>query len=61
METFVKVTEYRPNENRLRLSNGKEFTYKALVLAPGFDHKAEYIEGLPDFEKDRGENNVFLH
>ena len=61
METLTKVTEYRPNENKLRLSNGKEFTYKALVVATGFDHKSEYIEGLPEFEKDRGENNVFVH
>jgi hypothetical protein len=40
METFVKVSEYKPQENKLKLTNGKEFTYKALVLAPGFDHRA---------------------
>lgn len=37
-ETQQKVVEYKPNENKLKLSNGKEFTYKALVLATGFDH-----------------------
>jgi sulfide:quinone oxidoreductase len=61
METFTKVTEYKPNENKIKLSNGKEFTYKALVVATGFEHKSEFIEGLPEFEKDRGENNVFVH
>jgi hypothetical protein len=60
-ETFVKVTEYKPRENKLKLSNGKELTYKALVLAPGFHHKADLIEGLPEFEKDRGENSTFVH
>lgn len=50
-----------PEQNKLRLSNGREYTYKALVLAPGFDHSSEHIEGLPEFEKDRGENNVFVH
>lgn len=62
METFVKVTEYKPKENKLKLSNGKEFTYKALVLAPGFDHKSENLEGLTDFERDHtAQNNVFAH
>jgi hypothetical protein len=60
-ETFVKVTEYKPNENKMKLSNGKELTYKALVLAPGFHHKSDLIKGLPEFEKDRGENNTFVH
>jgi len=30
-------------------------------VATGFDHKSEFIKGLPEFEKDRGENNVFVH
>lgn len=60
-ETYVKVNEYKPNENKVKLSNGKELSYKALVLAPGFDHSNEYIEGLPEFEKDRGENNTYVH
>lgn len=62
METFVKVTEYKPKENKLKLSNGKEFTYKALVLAPGFDHKSENLDGLTEFERDHtAQNNVFAH
>jgi hypothetical protein len=55
------VAEFKPHENKVKLSNGREYTYKALVLATGFEHKASFIEGLTDFEKDRGENNVFVH
>lgn len=60
-ETNVKVTEYKPKENKLKLSNGKELTYKALVIAAGFNHKSDNIPGLPEFEKDRGENNTYVH
>jgi NADH dehydrogenase FAD-containing subunit len=45
----------------VKLSNGREYTYKALVVASGFSHKASNIEGLTDFEKDRGENKVWVH
>lgn len=55
-DTNVKVTKFSPNENKVKLSNGKEYTYKALVIATGFEHSSSHIEGLPDFEKDRGEN-----
>jgi NADH dehydrogenase FAD-containing subunit len=41
-----KVVKYLPHENKLVLSNGKEYTYKALVLAPGFDHSDRHIDGL---------------
>lgn len=47
VEQNVRVTKYSPHENKLTLSNGKEFTYKALVLAPGFNHDDSAIEGLP--------------
>jgi hypothetical protein len=44
------------------LSNGQEYTYKALVLNTGFDHKSENIKGLKEFEdEDRGENKVWGH
>ena len=46
LDTFQKVTEIKPHENKVVLSNGREYTYKALVLATGFDHKSENIEGL---------------
>jgi sulfide:quinone oxidoreductase len=58
----VKVTEYKPTENKLVLSTGQEYTYKSLVLAPGFDHKSENLDGLKGFEEeDRGENRVWGH
>lgn len=42
----ARVVQYKPNENKVVLSNGREYTYKALVLAPGFDHRDDKIEGL---------------
>jgi hypothetical protein len=57
----AKVVKYMPNENKVQLSNGKEYTYKALVVAPGFDHSSEHIEGLPDLEATHEEENVFVH
>jgi NADH dehydrogenase FAD-containing subunit len=42
-----QVTKYIPGENKVVLGNGKEYTYKALVIAPGFDHSDTLIEGLP--------------
>ncbi len=60
-EVGVRVTKYMPNENKLQLSNGKEFTYKALVLAPGFDHSDEHIEGLPELSQTHEMENVFVH
>jgi hypothetical protein len=38
MDTFAKVSQFMPEQNKLRLSNGREYTYKALVLATGFNH-----------------------
>jgi NADH dehydrogenase FAD-containing subunit len=46
MDTFTKVSEFLPNENKIRLSNGREYTYKALVMSTGFNHSSEHIEGL---------------
>ena len=31
------------------------------MIAAGFDHKSQSIEGLADFETDQGQNNVFVH
>lgn len=57
----AEVTKFVPNENKLILSNGREYTYKALVLAPGFDHQSANIEGLTELEKTHEEENVFVH
>jgi len=57
----ARVTKYLPNENKLILSNGKEYTYKALVLAPGLDQQSDFIEGLGEMEKTPEEENVFVH
>lgn len=32
-----------------------------MVVAAGFQHKTDYIEGLTEMENDRGENNVYAH
>ena len=58
---MTSVTEIKPDSNSMTLSNGKEFTYKALVLAPGFSHEASHIEGLTDFETGPETNNTWVH
>ena len=60
MDTFAKVSEFQPDHNKLKLSNGREYTYKALVLATGFQHKVEHIEGLSEFSH-KPQSNVFIH
>ena len=57
----VTVTKYMPNENKVELSNGKTYTYKALVLATGFDHSTSHIEGLPEMESTHEIENVYTH
>lgn len=37
-QAMTNVTGLDADACKLNLSNGKEFTYKSLVLAPGFDH-----------------------
>ena len=50
IESGATVSKLEPNSNKLTLSNGKEFSYKALVLGTGFDHSPEFIEGLSEFD-----------
>jgi len=38
IEGNVRVTKIDAPHDKLELSNGKTFSYKSLVLAPGFDH-----------------------
>lgn len=61
LDTGVKVVKYMPDENKLVLSNGKEYTYKALVLSTGLDHKVELIEGLSDLQNTPESEGVFVH
>ena len=61
IETGTKVTKLEPKENRVTLANGKVWTYKALVLGTGFDHSAEFIPGLAEFDRGHESNNVFVH
>lgn len=56
-----KVTALDPNANQVTLANGKTLSYKALVLGAGFDHRAESIEGLAEFDEGPDTNNVFVH
>lgn len=49
-----------PDKNKVILSNGKEYTYRALVLAPGLETKSEFIEGLKQHE-DTPHSGVFCH
>lgn len=59
-DTFAKVTQFLPNENKIKLSNGREYTYKALVLSTGFNHQSEFIEGLKELEHTP-ESGVYVH
>lgn len=61
VDVGARVQTFMPNENKLVLSNGREYTYKALVLAPGFDHQSANIEGLPEMEQTHEMENVFVH
>jgi len=43
------------------LNNGREYTYKALVLAPGFQQTDTLIEGLPEMRDTHEMENVYVH
>lgn len=61
VDTGVRVSKFVPDESKVVLTNGKEYTYKSLVLAPGFDHKVDNIEGLRSFEDEGEQSGVFSH
>jgi NADH dehydrogenase FAD-containing subunit len=61
LEGGVKVSELNAKGNSMKLSNGKEYTYKSLVLAPGFDHCKGHIKGLEEMAAGHESNNVFVH
>ena len=60
-QAFTSVTGLNADANTLQLSNGKEFSYKSLVLAPGLDHQASHIKGLEEMAAMHESNNVFVH
>lgn len=54
------MTKILPDQNKVVLDNGREYTYRALVLANGLDHRSEFIEGLKELEfQDR--SGVFVN
>jgi len=61
LDVGAKVVKFMPEENKLLLSNGREYSYKALVMAPGFDHSESHIEGLPEMAATHESENVFVH
>lgn len=61
MDVGRRVESFDPKQNKITLDNGREYTYKALVVNTGFDHSAKHIEGLKEQENDRGENKIFVH
>jgi NADH dehydrogenase FAD-containing subunit len=46
----TSVEAVSTEKKEVKLANGKTFTYKALVLAPGFKHETDSIEGLSNFD-----------
>lgn len=61
VEIGAHVTKINPVANELDLSNGKTFTYKALVLAPGLSHSMDYIPGLAELDAEPDHENTFVH
>jgi hypothetical protein len=61
VDVGAKVVQYKPHENKVVLSNGREYSYKALVMAPGLDHKDDMIDGLQDLQTLPEEENCYVH
>jgi hypothetical protein len=62
MDVGISVKSFHPESNKVVLSNGKEYTYKCLIVNTGFDHSAKHIDGLKDFESEIAEKNqVYVH
>merc|ERR1712160_138108 len=62
LEIGNPVTSISAEGNSLTLENGKEFTYKSLVMAPGLNHSMEGIKGLAELaDEDDQTNGVNVH
>jgi len=46
LEVQNPVTKINADANSVSLENGKEFTYKSLIMAPGMNHSMNGIKGL---------------
>lgn len=57
----VRIVKFDPKANKVIMSNGREHTYKALVLATGMDHDTRFIQGLDELQSLPEEENVFVH
>lgn len=55
------VTKLDPHANKVTLDDGRELSYKALVMAPGLDTHVDHIPGLRGFDDGHENNNVFVH
>ena len=58
---YTSVTTVDTTNKKVTLANGKEFSYKALVLAPGLDQDIKFIEGLDLFEDMHDMDGCFSH
>lgn len=61
MVNINTVTNLDPKANNVTLNDGRKLSYKALVLAPGFDTSVDHIPGLRGFDEGPADNNVFTH
>jgi hypothetical protein len=55
------VASLNPETNSLTLKDGKAWTYKSLVLSPGFDHSMGHIKGLEEMANGPEDNGVNVH
>ena len=57
----TRAAKIDPEKNTVQLENGTEYTYKALIYNPGFNHTTDNIEGLREIDELGEQYNVFAH
>lgn len=40
------ITKFMPEQNKVQLNDGREYSYKALVVATGLNQQTSFIDGL---------------
>jgi NADH dehydrogenase FAD-containing subunit len=55
------VEHVSTDKKEVKLANGKTLSYKALVLAPGFKHESNSIEGIEQIDSWDQSENFFNH